>query len=228
MYKRQCPHCHSPIKYKKWCPVCNREVKEPLRGFKLGTNYVILDESDFERVKIRSRHSIEIEKFAPREKIPQVMRSHNFYLVPDTGGEKIYALLVKVLTNLDHVGIGKFVLHNREHIVELAPYKNALLLTTLFYDNEVRKLEALPELMSKVELSKEELKLGEEIIRKMSVNEIDFSEYKDKYTEGLKKIIEAKSKGQLITIEEQVDLHEQEDLMDSLRASLEALTSAHS
>ena len=108
-------------------------------------------------------------------------------------------------------------------MVKLATYESALLLHTLFYKTEIRQIPEIPNLIQNIKLNEEEIKLCEEIINRMSVPEIDFGEYTDKYTEGLQKIIEAKLQGKVITIEEKVE-QPKESLMDALRASLEALS----
>ncbi len=218
-----CPDCHNQIKYKKWCPYCEKEVQKPLKGYKVGNEFVILDDADFERVKIKSTKVIEIQKFVDADKIPEIMHSNTYYIAPETGAEKIYVLLREVLQRTGKVGIGKFVLHNREHVVKLATYESALLLHTLFYKTEIRQIPEIPNLIQNIKLNEEEIKLCEEIINRMSVSEIDFGEYTDKYTEGLQKIIEAKLQGKVITIEEKVE-QPKESLMDALRASLEALS----
>ncbi len=115
-----------PIEYKRWCPICNREVdwKEIKKGFKVSKDkYVILEKEDFEKVKLRTTRTLEIEEFVDAEQIDPILIEKSYYIVPEETGVKAYSLFVEALRVANKIAIGKVVIRNKEYLVVIRAYK---------------------------------------------------------------------------------------------------------
>ena len=213
-----------PLQYKRWCPICNREVKweEIKKGYKIEKDkYVILEKSDFEKVKLKTTKTIEIVGFVEAPQVDPIFYAKSYYLVPDETGIKAYSLFVEALRLSNKIAIGKVVLKNKEYLVAIRAYKKGLLLQVLHYLDEIIPQEELPELKNLVVVSEEELKLAQALIEKLTQKEVKWEEFKDTYSEALKKIILAKIEGKEIVEEEKKEEAEVKSLMEALKISLE-------
>lgn len=224
-FKSLCNSCHSPLINKRWCPKCEKEVgyKETEKGFKLGRDqYVILDPQDFEKVKLKTTKTIEIFQFVDSDRLPSVYCNQSYWIVPDETGIKAYSLFTRALQGAGKIAIGRLTLHTREHVVAIIPYQNGLLLHTLHYAGEIEPLSKLEELEDLPIPKDEELKLAKELIDRLSKPDFDISKCKDRYTEGLKKIIKDKIEGKPTETKEVPEEEvETVELMDVLKASLD-------
>lgn len=224
-FKTLCGVCHTPIMYKKWCPNCNGEATEVKRGYKIAEgDYVIVENEDFERIKLKSSKVIELSQFIDRDKLPSVYYQKSFYLTPEESAVKVYSLFHQTLLKLGKLGIGKVTMRNREYTVAVEAYKHGLVMHTLYYATEVKSMYELKELQELAESKQEELQLAEELIEKMANGKFEPQKYKDKYTEALRELIRAKARGEVVKITEHKEEHKEEaGLMETLKASLESI-----
>ena len=213
---------NNPIRYEKRDKGTNEVVKSEdiVKGFQYEPGqYVIVENEDFSKVKLKSTKVIEIEGFVDLKEVQPTWYDSPYYAGPD--GEvanKAFALLCKTLEKTGKLGIGRVVLRDRESIMLIAPKKPGILLYKLRYPEEVRSIENVPELED-VAINKDELKLSETLVGSMSTT-IDKIKLKDRYQGELKKIIEAKIDGKEI-----VSYEEEEepvvDIMAALKASID-------
>jgi DNA end-binding protein Ku len=178
--------------------------------------YVPVTEEDIGRLDIELTHSIDICEFVDLEQIDPLFYRSGYYLAPQDGGEKPYALLAKALEEAGKVGIAKVVIRNKQHLAALRAHDGALVLETMYYADEVRE----PELPKLPELRKPEIEMAVTLIENLSA---DFQpeRYHDKYRQELLDLIKAKAKGKELPEPEPEEEGEVVDLMAALRASVE-------
>jgi DNA end-binding protein Ku len=215
--------CNGPIGYDKKCKKCNLPVttQEIVKGFQYEPEqYVIIEPGDFERIKLKSTKIIEIEGFVDASEVDPMLYEVPYYAGPDSEvAKKPYSLLCEALKESGRVGIGKVVLREREDIVLIAPHNGGLVLYRLRYPAEVRSIRDVPELGTKLEIDKEQLKLARSLMDTMATPFAEI-EMKDRYTEALREIIEAKIQGkEIVTVAEEV--RPVVDIMTALKQSIE-------
>jgi DNA end-binding protein Ku len=220
-----CPRDKSPLTFKRVCPKENREVpwEEVIRGYEVQKGkYIPITPKELEGLELESGRMVEVFQFVDAEKIDPVYYDSSYYLVPDEHGEKPYHLMLGALEQNNKVAVGRVVMHEKEHLVALRPYDNAMLMTTLHYADEVRTTKDFPELTKPPDVDKEELELASQLIRIMK-KPFNFKEYRDRYQENLMKLVEAKMKGKEEVVELRVpDIKPTKNLMEALKASIKA------
>ena len=218
-----CPRDKSPIKYKRICTKDKKEVpwNGILRGYEIEKGkYVPLSIKELEKIEIKSGKAIEILRFIDLEKLDPIYFDKGYFLVPNKDAEKPYFLLMEALQANSKVAIGRVVMHEREHLVAIRPYGNSLMMETLHYADEIRDPNDFEELRKPVDLSPEELELAGQLIRIMK-KPFNLKEYKDRYHEALKELVEAKTQGKGAVFEPKVpEIETTKDLMQALRASI--------
>jgi DNA end-binding protein Ku len=190
----------SPISYLKVCRKDGKEVPKDdiVRGYEYQKgDFVVLNEEDFKKADVEKTYAIAIEDFVPEKEVDIKYADKPYYLEPEKQGISVYALLREALIESKKVGIGKFVLKDREHLVMLKPMGSVIVLNLLHYYSEIQDISEL-HLPEKSKLPKNQLELALELIEKLS-GSFHPEKYKDTYTEKLKDIIEAKKKGKKVT-----------------------------
>lgn len=214
--------CNGRIKYEKKCKKCEQVAKpeDIVKGYEYEPDqYVIVEPSDFDNLKLKSTKVIDIEGFVDASEVHPTLFDAPYFVGPD--GEvaaKAYALLTETLRDSNKLGIGKVVLREREDIVLIAPHEKGILLYKLRYPSEVRNMNDVPQL-DEVEADKTQLKLAQTLVDSMTKSFSDIV-LKDNYNDSLREMIQAKIDGQeIITVEEE----EQPvvDIMTALKQSIE-------
>jgi DNA end-binding protein Ku len=208
---------HNPVSYEKKDKVTGKPLRaeDIVKGYQYEPGqYVIVDEEDFNKVKLKSEKVIEIEGFVQSEEVHPTLFETPYFMGPDGDiAAKTYGLLSQVLKESGKIGVGKVVLRDRETPVLLTPHQGGILMYRLRYPNEVRNINEVPQLME-VKTDKEQMKLAKTLVDSMSVS-FDKIEMKDHYYDKLKAIIDAKIAGK----EEEPKVV---DIMTALKASIEA------
>lgn len=213
---------HSRISYAKVCQKEHKEVdrEEIVKGFELPDgNYVVVDEKDFLKADPKKTKTIDILHFSDEDDIPDIYYNKPYYLEPDKGSDKSFSLLLQALKKTGKVGVAKFVMKNREHLSVLKPYNEIFLLNQLRFKEEIRETAPLRK-PNKEEIKKDELNIALQLVNHLS-EQFKPEKYKDTYTEELRQIIEEKAKGKVVVRAPEPTATEIEDLMATLRASLE-------
>jgi DNA end-binding protein Ku len=241
-FNQLCEKGHK-IKYKKWCPVEEREVpwSEIKKGYEITkNNYVILEKEEIEDIKLKTTNTIEIKEFINSEEFDPLFIEKSYYVGPDTGKKKkrgdnnattntipakAYSLFVKILNETKKVAIGKIVLRDKEQLVALRAYQRGLVMHQLKYLDEIRPMDEIGGLDSSQKIDANELALGKKLVENLTAEEFDPGQYSDTYAKELEKLIEAKSKGEKITIKEEEEKPEETtDLLQALKASISMKT----
>jgi DNA end-binding protein Ku len=192
--------------------------KDTVRGYEYSKGqYVVLEEKDFEKVPVKTTHSIDIQAFVAAKEIDPIYFQSSHYLEPEELGAKPFAMLREILHKTNRTGIAKVSFQRREHLCALRPFDRIMALHTLYYPGEIVSSSDLegPE----VELNAKELELANSLVEAMQAS-FEPGQYHDQYREGLKKVIDSKLKG--VELKKPAE-HRAEvtDLMSALKASLE-------
>jgi DNA end-binding protein Ku len=214
--------CNSRIKQKKFCPVCDRDVEasEIVKGYEFSKgSYVLMEEGDFENLPVASMRRIEVTAFVQGDMIDPIYYDKTYYLNPSDAGRKPFVLLLKALQSKNVKAVAKIGFRSKEHLCVLRATDDSVVLETLFYPDEIRKLETS---FKEAEIDERELAMAEGLID-LLYEDFEPGKYKDAYRDALLERITAKQQGGTFV---NVAVPEQEEkvynLMDALRASLEA------
>ena len=228
-FNQLCDKGHK-IKYKKWCPVEEREVpwSEIKKGYEITKNdYVVLEKEEIENIKLKTTNTVEVKEFIDSEEFDPIFIEKNYYVGPDAGKKKsetsikAYALFVKILHETGKIAIGKVVLREKEQLVALRAYQRGLVMHQLKYLDEIRPMDEIGGLESLQKIDAKELSLGKALVDNLTTDKFDPGQYSDTYAKELEKIIEAKSKGEKVTINEvEKKTEETTDIIEALKASL--------
>ncbi|MGL5831119.1 MAG: Ku protein [Candidatus Altimarinota bacterium] len=228
-YLRKADQCK--IGYVKVCKSTGEEVAwdSVVKGYEYQKgDYVILSDADFKMADAKRSEVIEIEDFVDEKEIDPIYFEKPYYIGPEHKSDKVYNLLLEALKKTRKVGIGKFVMRNKEQLIALKAEKDLLILNVLRFEEEIKKPAA--EIIPKhTELSERELIMAMKLIDKLS-GHFKPGKYQDSYTEKLEAIIEAKAKGKKPKLQKIKHFKSTEvpDLMATLKASLENTHSKHS
>src|ERR1700681_86022 len=184
----------SPIKYKKVAEADSKEVSadQIVKGFEYERGqYVVLKEEDFAKVKIESTHSIDITAFVDLGQVDQKFFYKPYFLEPQKGGEKAYALLHRALTGTGKIGIAKVVISNREHLASVKPDGLFLILELMHFASEILSPEELKNGPTSA-ITEKELKMAQSLIESMSAS-WEPEKYRDEYGTAVMKMIEKKA-----------------------------------
>jgi DNA end-binding protein Ku len=214
--------CGTRIKQQRFCPTDEEVVTldEIDRGYEYAKDqYVVLNEEDFEKIPLPSKHTIELAAFVKDQEIDPVYYEKSYYLEPDETGIKPFALLMKALKKKNLTAVAKLAIRNKERLCALRPYDGTLMLETLYYPDEVRVQKGAD--APDVKVTEKELDMAFSLIDLMTD---DFSpgDFKDNYREALMEVIQAKLEGQEIVEAPAAAPGKVVDLMTALKASVEA------
>jgi DNA end-binding protein Ku len=185
----------SPIKYKKVAEADMKEVSadQIVKGFEYERGrYIVMSDEDFEKVRIESTHSIDITDFVALEGVDPKFFYKPYFLEPQKGGEKAYALLHKALSGTGKIGVAKVVISNREHLAAVKPDGLFLILELMHFASEILSAEELNHGPSAA-LNEKELKMAQALVDSMSVP-WEPEKYKDEYRGAVMELIEQKAK----------------------------------
>jgi len=215
--------CKTPIQYRKYCPYCEAEVaqEEVVRGYEYEKGkFVVMKEEDFERLPGEKTRSVEILDFVDLGEIDPVFYDKAYYLAPGEGGQKVYELLKKAMGETKKVAVARVVIRSKEALAVLRTAENALVMSTMFYPDEVRSPAAIDELGYRVELHENEVKMAVSLVENLS-SRFEPEKYTNRYREALMEAIHAKITGREIEAPAAPGADNVVDLMSALKASID-------
>ncbi len=132
-----------------------------MHGFEIEKGkWKIFTEQELSKLKVKNADEIAILGFSTIDRFDPILFAKNYFVVPSKEKEKSYFLLKEVLRATAKVAYGKIVLHEKEHVAIMRPYKLGMLLTILHYPHEIRDINELAELKEKVSISKERIRIS--------------------------------------------------------------------
>jgi DNA end-binding protein Ku len=193
-----------------------------IKGYEVAKGeYIQVEDDEIKAVQLESNHTIDIERFVPRDEIDELYLETPYYLAPtDRVGEEAFAVIRDAMLAEEMVGLARVVLFRRERVLMLAPRDKGIAATSLRYANEVHATSAYFDEIPDAELPKQMLDLAKHIIEKMS-GKFEPDSFEDRYESALIDLIRSKQKG--LPVKPQ-PTHKQANvinLMDALRRSVE-------
>ncbi|HXF57463.1 MAG TPA: Ku protein [Actinomycetota bacterium] len=211
-------------------PARAREVpwEDVVKGFEVTPGrYVTVTREELEAVRPEQPRTIEVQEFVPLAQIDPVFFDRSYYLAPERGAERPYALLLEAMRRAGRVAIGRFVLRSRPHLAAIRPVDGALVLETLFFSDEVREPKEVEGLPVLVEPDEREVEVAVTLVELLAAN-WEPGRYRDEYRERVLELVRAKAQAEGAVVEappEPAAEARVEDLLAALRASVEALRS---
>lgn len=186
----------SPVSYKRFCDGENVEVpwEEITRGYEYEKDrYIEITDEDLDKADIELSKTIAIQEFVQESEIDPVFFDKPYYLEPQKGGERAYALMRDALAQSKKVGIAKVVLKSREHLAAVKTVGDMMTLQTMRFSHEIVDAGSL-NLPKAADVSKKEMELANTLINSMS-DKFDPVKYRDDYYDKVLEIIQMKVAG---------------------------------
>ncbi len=211
---------HSRIKQVVYCQAEDKPVprSELVKGYEYEKDrYVVIDDEDVKKMAPPTARVMEILEFVKAAEIDPVYFENSYYMAPDDAGEKPYALLYDVLKKSGYAGVAKVAMHNREHIVIFRPGATGLLMHTMYYSHEIRKVEEFRTDTSVI--GEKETALAQMLVETLAAP-FEPDKYKDAYRENLKALIDARVEGRQVVAPPVNEPSKVIDIMEALKQSL--------
>ncbi len=184
---------HSPVNYKRVAEADGKEVPwdQIVKGYEYEKGkFVVLGEKDFQRVDLEATKTVDIQDFVDVEEIDPMFFYKPYYLEPQKGGDKAYALLRNALADGKKVGIAKVVIKTRQYLAGVKAMKHALVLELMHFAEELSDAEKL-NVPKQLEPGQREMDMAKALVESMSAK-WDPKKYHDDYKEALMEVIEEK------------------------------------
>ena len=222
--------CGSRLKQQYLClkeeiPVAREDT---VKGYEFAKDqYVVFTSDELKALEEAGTHAAEITEFVPVESVDPVYFDKAYYLAPDKGGAKPYALLARALHESDRCAVGRWAARGKQYIVMIRPIDGGLVMQQLMYADEVRSIKDIE--IPPTEVKDAELKLAQQLIDQQASDRFDPSAYTDDVRARIEAAVQKKVEGQQITMAEAPPAGAQViDLMEALRASLDKQAAAPS
>ena len=209
------------VKQQLVCPNEDKVISrdEIVKGFEYRKGeYVVVEPEEIKRIEPKTAKAMEILEFVKSAEVDPIYFETSYYLQPEEAGRRPYALLSKALEETEYLAIAKLTMHNREYTVILRPYRNGMMLHTMYYKDEVRELDnfGAPD----VELKDAEVKVAHQLIEALAAK-FEPEKFHDTFQDNVKALIKARLEGEDVTeIEKPKKLAPVVDLMSALKQSL--------
>jgi DNA end-binding protein Ku len=215
--------CGTRVKQQYWCPTDEKVVprEEMVKGYEFAKGkYVTFTNEEIKALEAEATQMIEIREFLPLAEVDPLHFERAYYLGPDKGGDKPYALLSKAMEKTGRCAIASWAARGKQYLVLVRPFQGGLILEQLHYADELRSFDEVERSDAKV--SDAELTLAEKLIEQIAVEKFEPEKYEDAVKKRMEDVIAQKVEGQEVTfIEAPEPQGKIIDLMEALRASLE-------
>ena len=203
------------------------ERDDMVKGYEFAKDqYVRFTPEEIKALEEAGSHSVEISEFVPVESIDPVYFDKTYYLSPDKGANKPYALLIEAMNEAKLAAVGRWATRGKAYIVLIRSINNVLTMQQLHFAADVRPSTEVD--VPKTEVKAQELKLAKQLIEQQTSAKFDPAAYTDEHRGRIQAEIQKKVEGQEISVAEiePESTGKVIDLMEALRASLERTESA--
>lgn len=197
------------------------ERDEMVKGYEFAKDqYVMFTPEELKALEEVGTHSIDITEFVPLETVDPVFFDKAYYLAPDKGGAKPYALLTRALREAGRCALGRWAARGKQYIVMLRPVEDGLVMQQLLYAAEVRPIGEIE--IPKADVRDAELQLARQLIEQGASDTFNPAAYTDDVKARIEAAVQKKVEGQEISVSERPPEGGGQviDLMEALRASL--------
>ena len=214
--------CGSRIQQQLFCPKDERTIDrtETVKGYEFAKGqYVLFNEEELKALEEKATQAIEISEFLPSTTIDPVYFSKSYYLAPDKGGDRAYALLTKALEQTGRWALARYSARGKGYLVVVRPLGKGLVMQQLYYANEVRTIDELD--LGEAIVKDNELKMAVQLAEMGAAEEFHPENYRDEVADRIRSLIQRKIDGEEITASDVEEPRAQViDLMEALKASL--------
>ena len=220
----------SRVKHKRVAESDGKEVpyEKIVKGYEYAPDqYVVLSRDELSDLDPKKTRAIEIQDFVDLDDIDPIYFEQPYYLGPDKGAERAYALLVQAMKDARKVAVARFVLRNKEHLAAIRPMDDVLTLTTMRFHDEVTSPKDLDDVFEGAKPrkpEKRELEMAKQLIESLT-SDFNPNSYRDEYREELLDLLERKAAGKEVVSapSEEPEPTKAPDLMAALEESLNAV-----
>jgi DNA end-binding protein Ku len=191
-------HQYSTVRQVLQSEETGREIRqdEVVKGYEIARNeFAVIDPQEIKAAEIETSDTIDLFHFVKATNVDPIYFERSYYVAPDSGAEKVYALLLEAMRKEECLGVARIGMHRREHMLILRPSGDYLVAHTMFYANEVRPA---PRLELTTEFSNKELSMATALVKGYE-GEFDPTQFKDLYQERIRKIIDAEVSNRIET-----------------------------
>jgi DNA end-binding protein Ku len=213
--------CKGRINLQNYCPQCERVVErsELVKGYQYEKNeYVIVEDEDLESIRPESSSNLDIFQFIDVKDVDPIYFEKAYYLGPDRGNDKTFALFTKAMEETNRAAVGKMTMRNHEYLALIRPGMEGLLVHFMLYSDEIRENEN--KVSKDLEVRPKELQLAKQLIDNL-YESFEPEKFQDEYVTKLEEMIEAKLRGRKLTVIKPKAKPKVEDLMEALQKSVQ-------
>lgn len=211
-----------PIHYSRTCPKCEEEVgwSDIVKGYEYEPgHFVTFDKEELDALASESSREIRILDFVDLKEIDPIYFQKTYYLAPADTGSRAYKLLIKALQTTNKIGIANVTIRSKSSLAAIRVVDGVLSMVTMFYSEEIRKKEQIPNLPEELDVDERELEMAQMLISQLD-SKFEPEKYEDEYKERLNEAIQNKIQGKQVKFAPEEKPTNVIDLMDALRASL--------
>ncbi len=197
------------------------ERSDMVKGYEFSKDqYVVFKPDELKALEEKGTQTIEIVSFIPTKSVDPIYYDKAYYLAPDKGGARPYALLAKAMSEMDRCALARWAWKGKQYMVQLRPVDGGLVLQQLLYADEVRGMGDLE--IEKADVKPAELTLAKQLIEQGATDEYDPKAYVDEVKKRIEAAVQQKVEGKEVTVSEEPEGGGAQviDLMEALRASL--------
>ncbi|QGQ97041.1 Ku protein [Paenibacillus psychroresistens] len=217
--------CGTNLSYIKSCKACEKEVsgEDIVKGYEYENGkFVIFNKDEIEEILPENTKEIKILDFVDLHEIDPVYFQKTYYLSPGDTSAKAYYLLYEAIRTKGKIGICKVIIRSKSSLAALRIIDHCLVMETIYYPDEIRPVQQVPNLKLNMEVSEMELKMAHMLIDHLS-KPFDPNNYQDDYREELTSLIQKKINGEEFHVSRVEAKSNILDLMSALQASLSSL-----
>src|SRR5215471_12167387 len=211
---------HSRIRQVTYCQLEDKPIArtDTVKGYEYEKDrYVVIEDEEIRKVAPKTAKVMEILEFVKADQVDPIYLESSYYVGPEEGGEKAYALLYTALKESGYYALAKVAMHNREHIIVMRPGDKGIVSHTMYYQDEIRQVE---EFRTDTTLVKDkELAMAKMLISSLEA-EFEPQKYHDTYRQNLQQLIEAKIEGKKVVETPAEHVAPVIDIMEALKKSL--------
>lgn len=214
--------CGTRVKNQLYCPTDDRTVErsELSKGYEFTKGkYVLFDKEELKAINPEPTNSIEIKEFVPLDQVDPIYFEKSYYLGPDKGGAKPYALLSQAMRQSNRAALARYAARGKDYLVLLRPFKEGMIMQQLNYADEIRDFGEVP--LGDAEPSEAEVAMAMMVVEQIANDKFEPEKYEDTVRNQVWELIERKIQGEQIVAPPQEEPQAQIiDLMEALKASL--------
>ncbi|MFQ5523532.1 MAG: Ku protein [Acidimicrobiia bacterium] len=214
---------HSPIRYKRVAETDGKEVpwEDIVKGYEFEKDrYVVFTDEELAAVAPEGNKLVDVVQFADESEIDPMLYKASYYLVPEKTGIKAYRILQEALKEKGRVGIAKVSIRDKLQLATLRAKDKVIVMETMYWPDEVRA-PSFEELDAEVEIRPEEVEMATTIIDNLT-RRFDPEAFRDETREKIEELAAKKVAGEEIVVPETPEPTKVVDLLEALKASVEA------